>query len=188
MKRNQGFTLIELLVTLIILAIVAMMGAPSFRNVMIGSQIDSNLNTIRSSLIFARSEAVSKSTFVKVCMTDGDNCATAGDVDWSGGWMVWTDLNDDGVFDDDGDADVCEVGVDDCVLRVFGNLEGGATLVETNGEYFLTFSPRGQLVNPTANTISFQMRIDNCGQGQEREIDVNRVGRVETGTGEGCDA
>jgi type IV fimbrial biogenesis protein FimT len=187
MKQHQGFTLIELLVTLIIIAIVAMMGAPSFRNVMIGTQIDSNLNLIRSSLIYARSEAVTKSTPVSACMTtDNASCVVAGAANWGLAWIVFRDIDGDGVVD--GDPVACADGVDDCVLRVYGPLEGGSTLIETNGDYVLTYSPRGQLMRPTANLISFQMRIENCGQGQEREIDVNRVGRVGTGTGVGCDA
>jgi len=118
--------------------------------------------------------------------TNNVSCVVAGAAEWADGWMVWLDLDGDGVAD--GDPVACADGVDDCVLRVYGPLEGGSTLTETNGDYVLTYSPRGQLARPTANLISFQMRIENCGPGQEREIDVNRVGRVETGTGVGCDA
>ncbi|MBU2863877.1 GspH/FimT family pseudopilin [Reinekea forsetii] len=190
MKRQHGFTLVELLVTLIIIAIVAMFGAPSFRNVMVNSQIDSNLNSVRSSLIYARSEAVSKSRFITVCMSaDGQTCVNAGAADWgSAGWIVWHDRDNDGVFEDNANADLCELDLDDCILRVFGPLEGDSTMVEANGLYRVVFSPQGQLNIPAAGGVAFSMQISNCGEGQERDITISQVGRTTTSQGDACDA
>ena len=50
MKKNKGFTLIELMVTIAVLAIVAMMAAPSFGNLIARKQLD--MTTKEFALLF----------------------------------------------------------------------------------------------------------------------------------------
>ncbi|OTG63925.1 type II secretion system protein GspH [Acinetobacter sp. ANC 4470] len=55
-KKNQGFTLIELMVTIAVMAIIAMMAAPSFGDMVLSQ----NLNRSAQDLILTLNEARSK--------------------------------------------------------------------------------------------------------------------------------
>ena len=65
--RYRGFTLIELLVTLAIVAIVAVIAAPSLQNFVLNNRIRSQTAALTSSLAFARTEAITRSTRVVTC-------------------------------------------------------------------------------------------------------------------------
>lgn len=61
MKENNkalGFTLIELLVTIAIIAIIAMIAAPSFSNTLANQKLNSSARELFSTLTQARSQAV----------------------------------------------------------------------------------------------------------------------------------
>ena len=60
--RYRGFTLIELLVTLAIVAIVAVIAAPSLQSFVLNNRIRSQAAALTSSLVFARTEAITRST------------------------------------------------------------------------------------------------------------------------------
>ncbi|MCP0915358.1 prepilin-type N-terminal cleavage/methylation domain-containing protein [Acinetobacter indicus] len=57
MRKSQGFTLIELMVTIAVLAIVAMMAAPSMNNFRKNQQLKEQENKIKLALAEARTEA-----------------------------------------------------------------------------------------------------------------------------------
>ena len=57
MRKSQGFTLIELMVTIAVLAIIAMMAAPSMNNFRKNQQLKEQENKIKLALTEARTEA-----------------------------------------------------------------------------------------------------------------------------------
>ena len=61
-NRPQGFTLIELLVTLAIVAIVAVIAAPSLQSFVLNNRIRSQAAALTSPMVFARTEAITRST------------------------------------------------------------------------------------------------------------------------------
>ena len=73
-----GFTLVELVVTLALVAILATLAAPSFRNVIADNRLVSCANQFVGTVNLARSEAIKRSTAVSVV-----NNGT-----WSAGWQV----------------------------------------------------------------------------------------------------
>lgn len=74
-----GFTLIELLVTLVVLAIVSTLAAPSFIDFVRSNRLKSAAFDLAVSLNYARSEAIKRNTNATLTPAGGG---------WSGGWSV----------------------------------------------------------------------------------------------------
>lgn len=82
-----GFTLIEVMVTLVVMAILLAISAPSMDNALLGSKLGSYANKLISSAIVARSESIKRNTPATLCASsDGTTCAGTGD--WEQGWVV----------------------------------------------------------------------------------------------------
>ena len=112
--RYRGFTLIELLVTLAIVAIVAVIAAPSLQNFVLNNRIRSQTAALTSSLAFARTEAITRSTRVVTCPGTASGCSGT---QWESGWVVFVDTNNDAVLD-----------VEEIQLEVHVALDGNNTL------------------------------------------------------------
>lgn len=117
--RNwAGFTLIEAMVALAIAAILLTVAVPAFQDLVQNNRLVSHTNEFVTALNLARSEAIKRSVPVTIKKTG---------TYWEEGWQVFTDLNADGVLDDNGDANLCEAG-EDCLLLTHKGLPSGYTL------------------------------------------------------------
>ncbi|MGO9445359.1 MAG: GspH/FimT family pseudopilin [Thiobacillaceae bacterium] len=76
----RGVTLVELLVTLAVLAILLMIGIPSYQSITTSSRTSSEINELVTHLQFARAEAVKRGQNVTVNSNNGNN--------WANGWVV----------------------------------------------------------------------------------------------------
>ncbi|WP_211233811.1 GspH/FimT family pseudopilin [Comamonas composti] len=92
----HGFTTVELMVTLSIAAVLAALAAPGFRSLIESWRVTKVASDMKSSLHFARSEAIKRGGNVYLeklpkttagCITDGTN------QDWDCGWVVFVDTN-----------------------------------------------------------------------------------------------
>jgi len=97
-RAAAGFTLIELMVAVTILAVLAMLAAPSFNEAILSNRLASYANTFMASAQLARSEAIKRNATVVMCRSaDGASCATDGG--WQQGWILWRDADNDDTVD-----------------------------------------------------------------------------------------
>jgi type IV fimbrial biogenesis protein FimT len=158
---GSGFTVIELMVTVVILAILLVVGVPSFRNAALSARLTALSNDLVAATQLARSEAIKRNQVVRLCVSaDGSACTTTGG--WNQGWIV---LSDDGV------------------LQQHEALPAGYQVVEAVGLKALVFRPTGFGATQAQLKVC---RSSPLGQ-QERLIRVGptggtRVSRLTTGT------
>lgn len=92
-REGAGFSLIELLVGIAILSILIGIAVPDFQALVKETRQVSFYNKVSSTLRFARSEAIKRSSAVSICAWASDSsCGT----DWSNGMLVFTDAAKDG--------------------------------------------------------------------------------------------
>lgn len=91
-RRCAGFTIVELAMTLAVAATTLHYGLASMQLSLTTNRLAAQTNTLVSSLYSTRSEAVKRNTRVTLRKT-GEN--------WEDGWMVFTDGNNNALFDED---------------------------------------------------------------------------------------
>lgn len=98
MKRMFGISLIEVLVVLVVLSVLWSLGAPAFSLVVRNARLGAYTNNFLAGLALARSESIRRGRRVVLCKSsNGSDCTKAGE--WSGGWLVFEDANNDAVRD-----------------------------------------------------------------------------------------
>lgn len=101
-KRSgcAGFTLIELLVVVALVVILQSLAAPAFSAMVNSMRMTTAVNSLLSSLMLARSEAIKRNSRAVVCKSaTGDTCITTGG--WEQGWIVFHDANNNAARDAD---------------------------------------------------------------------------------------
>lgn len=173
-QKISGFTLLELMVTIVILAIVVSFAVPSFRQTVLESRIGSQINEFSGLIALARSEATKlQEGVVSVCSTtDGTTCN--GGANWDQGWILFRDVDADGVIDN---------GVDE-LIKVGGLLSGGNTarvdgLSSSDGS-LVRFSSRGfPLPDAIGSSAAGTLRVcDSRGASDARAVVISVSGQV----------
>ncbi|MBA2556660.1 MAG: GspH/FimT family pseudopilin [Chloroflexi bacterium] len=162
-----GFSMIELMVTIAIMAILLAVALPSFEGSLRSNRLATASNELNGGLALARSEALRNPGGAFICSsTNGTACGG----DWNDGWIVWSDLNSDGVLT-----------AADRVLRYVqtnDRLTVTATAVAPASATSIGFDRRGRLRDGGARTIT--MRPASCPSGVElrRDFSVLPTGQV----------
>ena len=135
-RQITGFTLLELMVTIAIMAILLAIGVPSFQSSLRSNRVATTSNELLASLSLARSEGIKSTRGGGVCASaNGTSCGT----DWNQGWMVWTEKDGDGTYDND-----------ETVVRYS---QGKPRLQVTGSAATVAFDGRGRIEGGTAATI-----------------------------------
>jgi type IV fimbrial biogenesis protein FimT len=139
-KQASGFTLLELIVAISIAGILMALAIPSFSDMIRNNRLTTYTNELVTALNIAHSEAIKRGQQVVVRKTGAN---------WENGWQVFVDVDrpintvKENVFNDDGDATLCETG-EDCVLRTYSELASPYTLRGNNNFVnFIRYQPDG---------------------------------------------
>src|ERR1700678_2054194 len=87
-EPSPGFTLIELLVTVTVAGILASIAVPAFNNFVLNDRQVGQLNSLASSLNYARSEAIKRNLAGGITVCPSVNAATCSGSNWRGRWIV----------------------------------------------------------------------------------------------------
>jgi type IV fimbrial biogenesis protein FimT len=144
-RKSPGFSLIEMITVMSIAAILVAIAVPSYRYVTNANRIASEGNGLLGDLQYARAEAIKEGQGVSVCVSrDGANCL-ATDNNWQKGWIVFSDVNGNGVRD-----------AGDTVLRVQAPFSSSDTFVATPNLAVLTFNREGFAAVANGTMITLQ--------------------------------
>ena len=88
----RGFSLIEVMVTVGILAILAALAGPSFQPLIDKWRVQQTVENMKSTLYYARSEAIKRGGRVGIQKNDVADCAPDSTAqEWNCGWFVFVD-------------------------------------------------------------------------------------------------
>ena len=96
--RHRGLTLIELMIALAVAGVLLALAGPSFQQALGKNRLSSTASEFTGAVQLARAEAIRQNRRVTLCRsTDGSACDSTGST-WPG-WIVFVDLDSDGVRD-----------------------------------------------------------------------------------------
>ena len=176
-KNHSGFTLIEAMVTISVLGILLSMAVPSFTSMIERNRVSTAASELMNALMLARSEAVTRSIGMTLCVSnDGATCNTTLQ-DYAKGWIIFTDCNQDGQISSVITA--CDVDGDgtndkDRVLKVqdgFKNIVMIATTAANKNVF--SYSESGR---PVSGVAGFNIGKDSSST--TRKITVALTGRT----------
>ena len=114
--KEGGFTLIEMMVALVVLAVLIVVGAPGFSDLIKNNRMLSHVYAMRAALNGARSEALAQRNFITSCRsTDGVSCSAG---DWNTGFIAFLDDDGDRAVDDPNDQVFISKVIDEDSLTV----------------------------------------------------------------------
>jgi type IV fimbrial biogenesis protein FimT len=167
-KGQRGFTIVELMVVILIIAVLAGIAVPTFRQYTRSSRVTATQNDLITALSFARSEALKRSIAVSVCPSaDGTSCSGSAATGWLSGWIAFTDNTGAPGFVDAGANG-------DEVLQVWPALTGDVTLV-ANSTY-VQYQPVGTAQFSVAPPGTFDIAWTNCTGKFKHHLSVMFVG------------
>ena len=89
MQKNKGFTLIELMVTIAVLAIIAMMAAPSFGDMLVRQNLKKSTNELIGLLNQTRAKAVLERRSIVVDLNPVETDILPANTDTTVNWMPY---------------------------------------------------------------------------------------------------
>lgn len=178
--KHQGVTLVELLVVIAISGLLASIAIPSYRNMVISSRTSNLVNSLHSTLLFARTEALKRGAPVVLCRSENAEtpaaaCSNgAGDVGWATGWLLYVDQNANSLFD-----------TGEVLVRVQGRLLSQASegsIMPSSARESITFNATGQVMTP----VNFVVKGPSGTTDLDKAVCVAVGGRAKTGKAPTC--
>ncbi|PXX89401.1 pilus assembly protein [Marinobacter vulgaris] len=152
----RGFTLIELMVVVAVLAIVATVAVPSFRQVIENNRLATESNRLFSAMSFARSEAVRVGDDVSLSARTGG---------FDAGWCV-------------------HLGADCSGTDILRQFDAGNQLDYTASASTLTFNARGEMTNAAFQVSLEPVGCETGETDKMRTVTVSLSGRASIQAGD----
>ncbi|NOV25520.1 prepilin-type N-terminal cleavage/methylation domain-containing protein [Cupriavidus necator] len=166
-RHCRGLTLVELMAVVVMVAILAAIGTPSFVSLLRTSRVDSEIQSMVGSLQLARSEAIKRGLPVSVCPSvNGTACLGAGN--WARGWIAFVDRNASGTVDAAAPADE--------VLHYRAGWSATDTFTTPANATFLTYNRDGFAVLP-GGALTMTLHTTPVAAEATRCIAINIAGR-----------
>lgn len=176
MQRQSGLTLVELLIGIAVLVILMTVGIPSYTQFIKNNRLAGQTNDLVVAFQLARNEAVKHGSGATICASD-DQATCSGSTEWSTGWIVFSDLDQEG--DLEAGSGAC-LATEDCIVRTRQRLEGGNALSADVSQ--VRYQPNGLLqeadIPGGTDRLTFTLVSENCSNDQTRIITVSRHGHT----------
>lgn len=159
-RKHTGLTMTEALIVLAVVGTLAAVAVPSMTVFLDNGQLSADTNDLFSSLLIARSEAVTRNNRVVLCKIDpSDLTACAAGSTWQAGWLAFVDEDNDVVLD---------VGED--IVNTYTGMSSNTAVTSAAFANTISYFPSG-----TSNTNgSFIICVNNS---IAAEIFINATGR-----------
>ena len=162
----KGFTLIEAMIVLLVAAILLLVAIPAWSNATSAAHNGATRAALASTVLEAVRHSALMGAEVVVCpVTTEPQCS--GSIDWSGGWIVFADLNGNRMRDPH-----------ETVVGQAPALEGGVRLRSTTGRTKLVFQPNG---GNAGSNVTFTL-CDKRGVAKASTLVLANDGRLRQGT------
>ena len=129
-----GFSFIEMMAVLAIVAILAAVAVPSFKGILVSTNMTTQSNDFKGVVAFTRSEAIKRNSRVTLCQSsNGTDCGVGGN--WEQGYIVFEDkVNPIGE----------KMSISETLISSSAALAGGSTLRISTGQSYISFSQNGR--------------------------------------------
>jgi type IV fimbrial biogenesis protein FimT len=165
-----GYSLYELILTVGLAALVMALGVPSFGGMLADHRLRVEVDALFHAVHLARKESIVRRRAVTLCPSrDGQNCEPG--FDWSGGWIMFVNLDRDAPARRDSDEPVLQQFSVSLHNKVTANRRSFSfrttALRATNGT--IIFCDRARRASPRALIVSYTgrprvSRIDRSGK------------------------
>ena len=144
-KYGRGFTLTELMITVAIVGIVASLAVPSFQDMIERNRLKEAVESLKSDLMFARTEAIKRSQDIIINRVTGNN----------GAWFYGMNtIACDAAEGTSTELDYCSI------KRIMGTAYSQTNLISQSGNTTFTFR-RGtaNAGNTCFSTTNYKLRV-----------------------------
>lgn len=165
---SRGHTLIETMVGTALLVTLLAWALPSLAGFTVSAQVHAGAQALADTLRLARSEAVKRNGRVVVCKSGtGTHCQL--ETGWQQGWIVFHDVNNNGVLDGEEQVLHREHAMSPDLLLV------GNTPVSRYVSY--TAYGKTKLVSGAFQAGTFTVCVTSGGRTEARQVIINNAGR-----------
>ena len=159
---QRGVTLIEIMVALSLLAILVLIGVPSFQSTLERSRLKATQDSLQIAFLRARSEAAKRNSSIRICPIRANNrqrcrALTSSDT-WHHGWLLYYNGDLDPELLNGATTDCSDETVD-CLISIYEN--PNKTICVNSGRGRYAFSPGGT-VSRSANVSSLGDAMELC--------------------------
>ncbi len=159
-QLQAGFSLAECMIAGLVLALVASVAAPLFRDLYRTHQVRAAMFDLAAHVAVARSTSITRGTIIGMCPSASSSACAAGH-HWTSGWLVYADHDGNRRPDDQGDIIASGSGRSNTHLRIS----------TTTGRTQLRFGPLG-------TTLGTNMTFNICQDDRlEAQLIVSVAGR-----------